>query len=706
MHIMEVFRKRAQPKEEGPFSVGRGFPLPFGATVTPNGINFSLFSGFATKVNLLLFHPGEEKPFWEIELDSRYNKTGDVWHIQVFELSSDVCYGYRVDGPYQPDEGHRYDKNSILIDPYAHGLSDGKTWGDPMYKGEGLDRSFNRLSTIVSEEFDWQGDLPLSIPMEESIIYEMHVRGFTRDSSSKCRYPGTFRGIIEKIPYLRSIGITAIELMPVFEFDEGENSRVNPMTGERLKNYWGYSTLSFFAVKASYAANKEKNGHIQEFKEMVRELHKAGIEVILDVVFNHTAEGNEEGPTISFKGLDNATYYILGPGGVYMNFSGCGNTVNCNYPFIRDFIIDSLRYWVTEMHVDGFRFDLASILGRGKNGEVLVDPPVIERIAKDPILAHTKIIAEAWDAAGLYQVGNFPACGRWAEWNGRFRDVVRSFVKGEEGQIWDLAQSIMGSPDFYQKTGRYPYHSINYVTCHDGFTLHDLVSYNQKYNVANGEDGNDGCNNNRSWNGGIEGPTIHEETHNIRSQQMRNCLTILFLSQGVPMLLAGDEFARTQQGNNNPYCQDNEISWVNWKSLKKNKNIQRFVKRLIAFRKNHPALHRRHFFEQRDGEYLGISWHGTEAGKPDWGYHSHTLAFLLEGKYAEGKDCDIYVALNAYWRPLEFELPKPPSGKNWHRVIDTGQKAPRDILSEKMAPRVKDKNYWLNPRSSVVLISK
>ena len=691
MGITEIFfRRKITSKLHGPFETGRGTPLPLGPTVTPQGINFAIFSEQAKAMKLVLKRQKEEEAFIEINLDPKYNKTGHIWHITVFELSPKIEYGFKATGP------DWHDSEIILLDPYCKSISGKKKWG----KKSPL-KSFSR---IPIQQFDWQGDSPLLIPIQDTIIYETHVRGFTRHPSSKTKHPGTYHALIEKIPYLKELGITAVELMPICEFDENDNIHNNPVTGVPLKNYWGYNTIGFFCPKASYAAKNTRDNHIQEFKTLVRELHKANIEVILDVVFNHTAEGNEKGPTIHFRGLDNPTYYILGPNGEYHNYSGCGNTVNCNHPLIRNYIIDCLHYWVTELHVDGFRFDLASILGRAENGAVLENPPLIERIARDPVLANTKLIAEAWDAAGLYQVGSFPSCGRWAEWNGKYRDDVRQFVKGNNGFSYAMNMRFLGSPDLYDTHGRYPYHSINFITSHDGFTLHDLVSYNDKHNDMNGEGNRDGCNDNHSWNCGLEGETDHPQVLHLRQQQMKNFVTILFLSQGVPMLLAGDEFCRTQQGNNNAYCQDNSISWIDWTLKKKNKDFFRFTREIIAFRKRHPILRRKEFLKEMNLKCKDIEWHGTKIGQPDWSYYSHTLAFCLKGSHVN--DQDIYVAMNSYWEALEFEIPSPGFASNWHLLADTSKNSPEDIVPEnKNIRKLKKLKYLVQARSMIVLIS-
>lgn len=665
-----------------------GKPFPLGATPTPIGVNFAVFAGCATAVTLILKMPGEKYPCREIPLDPRQNRTGDVWHVHVAG-EQEFQYRYRVDGP---QNGHsKYDPHKMLLDPCARAFSDGGLWGSPDRESwySSVVRSFSNLEPL------------LLTPIQDTVVYEMHVRGFTRHKSSRVKRPGTFRGIVEKIPYLRELGITAVELLPVCEFDETDNENRDPVTGEPLKNFWGYSTLGFFSPKASYAGSDAKQGPIVEFREMVRALHRAGIEVILDMVFNHTGEGDLKGHTVNFRGLANSVYYLLDEKGRYRNFSGCGNSVNCNHPVVRDFILDCLRYWVVEMGVDGFRFDLASSLTRGRNGEPLADPPLIERIAADPVLSHVKLIAEPWDAGGLYQVGSFPAHGRWGEWNDKFRDDVRSFLKGDNDKAYAMALRLIGSPDVY--AGRSPCHSLNFVTSHDGFTLCDLVSYNSKHNERNGERNRDGSDNNRSWNCGVEGPCDDPVILSIRRRQMKNFLAVLFLAHGVPMLVAGDEFARTQQGNNNPYCQDNEISWIDWSCIRHNAEILRFTREMIAFRKRHPVLRREKFRSEESG-HQGVQWHGTKIDRPDWGYHSHSLALLLEGK-ADGDD-DIYLAINAYWKPLVFEIPPAPSGRLWHLLADTSQPSPQDIVPETRQPRKwGQKNYEIPSRSLVVLVS-
>ena len=608
--------------EHGGHKLRVGKPFPFGATFVPGGVNFSIFSSHSTSCTLVLFNRGEREPLVEIPFFPEF-RIGNVYAMVVFDLNPEqIEYGYRFDGPLEPSAGHRFDKTKVLLDPCARAINGRDIWGTTPDWTE----PYQHRGRLVYDDFDWQGDRPLEIPMEDLVIYEMHVRGFTQHPSSGVKFPGTFAGIREKIPYLKELGVNCIELMPIFEFDEFENSRNSPVDGRMILNYWGYSTVGFFAPKPGYAAMGKIGMEVDELKALIKELHKNGIEVFLDVVFNHTAEGNEKGPYISFRGIDNKTYYLLTPEGYYYNFSGTGNTLNCNNPIVRNLVLDCLRYWVADYHIDGLRFDLASVLGRDPFGAPMANPPLLETLAFDPILAKCKLIAEAWDAGGLYQVGSFPAYGRWAEWNGKYRDCVRKFLKGEPGQVGEMAQRIQGSPDLYW--GRGPTASINFVTCHDGFTLADLVSYNGKHNEANGENNGDGANDNESWNCGWEGPSTDPAVNALRRRQMKNAVAILLVSQGVPMLLMGDEFARTQHGNNNAYCQDNELSWVDWAALEANQDLFRFFKNRIAFRKAHANL--------RSGCYLGgdgvrLSWHGTRAWDVDWSGTARTLAFLLDG---------------------------------------------------------------------------
>jgi glycogen operon protein len=677
----------------------RGRSLPLGATALADGVNFALLCRHGTRVSLLLYPVEGDEPLAEIELHGRMHRTGDHWHIQVSGLPGQFCYGWRVDGPN--NVLHRYDPRMILLDPAATALADGSIWGQR--RGEG------RRSLFLRRAFDWREDVPPLVPLEDSVVYELHVRGFTCHASSGVAHPGTFLGLLEKIPYLQSLGVTAVELLPVHEFDEDDCPFSNPFTGERLRNFWGYNSIAFAAAKSAYAASGKEHGQMAEFREMVRAFHQAGIEVILDVVFNHTGEGNERGRTYSFRGLDNCLYYLLGPDGSYLNFSGCGNTVNCNHPIVRDLILTCLHYWVAEMHVDGLRFDLASVFGRDRHGNVLLEPPIVETIAEDGVLADTKLIAEPWDAGGLYQVGTFPYGRRWSEWNGRYRDDVRRFWRGEPGFAGELATRLCGSADLYQPTGRRPQHSINFVTCHDGFTLWDLVAYNQKHNDANGESNRDGNDANWSWNCGLEGPTNDPEVLALRRRQARNLMATLLLSQGVPMLLAGDEFLRTQHGNNNAWCQDNDISWLDWTLAEKNADFLRFTRMLIALRKRHPALRRRGFFRGRMAPGQNdIDWHGLKPGQPDFGGHSQTLAFAIAGRFADREpDRDFYVACNAGGQALLFRVPTSPSTRPWRRLIDTMLPSPEDIVEEDQGPRVAAGSlYRVEAHAMIVLMSE
>lgn len=685
------------------FEIVRGRPHPLGATLVRGGINFSVFSRNATTVTLVLFVRGQVEPLAEFALDPRYNKTGDIWHACIRGIDPGIEYGFRVDRREQGNSGvHRFDPTKILVDPYARSLSGGEAWG-----GAPVDRNAPvlRRSRVVDEEFEWKLDHPLNTHLAESVIYEMHVRGYTRHASSDVKKPGTYLGLTEKIPYLKQLGVTAVELMPVTDFLETDSTVVDPKTGLRLQNFWGYHPISFFALKGSYASNSSPGGEIREFKAMVKAFHDAGIEVILDVVYNHTGEGDEKGATVSFRGLDNAVYYMMDhETGRYLNFSGCGNTLNCNHPVVRDLILDSLRYLVTEMHVDGFRFDLASILGRGTAGEVLSNPPLLERIAGDPLLANVKLIAEAWDAAGLYQVGSFPNWGRWAEWNAKFRDDIRRFWKGAPDMVSALSTRFCGSEDLYRGGGRAPYHSVNFVTSHDGFTLADLVSYDVKHNERNGEENRDGLNENDSWNCGVEGPTSDPAVTKLRLRQMKNIAATLLLSQGVPMILAGDELGRTQHGNNNAYCQDNEISWVDWSGEKENGGLVRFFRNLIAFRKAHLLFKQREFFGQGSRQIPKLVWHGVLNDQPDWSWHSQSIALELR---FEGADSDLFLVFNAYEGDLNYQLPPVAAGKRWHRFLDTSLETPLDIADKSREVKLDDQDvYRVTARSFVGLMQK
>ena len=650
-----------------------------------------------------------------------------MWHADVEGIGAGACYLYRVDGPYEPEKGHRFNPNKLLLDPYVKAVTGNFTWNladargfDP--ESPNGDLAMSRSSDIVgmpkgiviSDEFDWQDDRQLARPLRFSAIYETHVRSLTLSPTSGVGHPGTFRGVIEKIPYLRDLGITAVELLPVQEFDELENTRTNPRTGERLQNYWGYNTISFFAPKGRYSSAGSLGEQVIEFKEMVRALHAAGIEVILDIVFNHTAEGDETGPTLCFRGFDNSIYYMLDEDNprVYRNYSGCGNTMNCNHPILRTFIIDCLRYWVVEMHVDGFRFDLGSVLGRDREGRIMENPPILERIAEDPVLRQTKIIAEAWDAAGAYQVGSFPG-GRWAEWNDKFRDDARRFWRGDEGMVSHLATRISGSSDLYLRDGRKPFHSVNFISSHDGFTLSDLVTWEHKHNEENGEKNTDGSTPDHSAGYGVEGPTGDPLIEAVRNRQVKNLLATLLLSLGTPMLLGGDELRRTQQGNNNAWCQNNEVSWYDWSLLEKHADVHRFTRELIAFRMRHPAFLRPEFYSGRNARHRipDITWLTEEAEPADWAPGRAALALLIDGNKSDidtdRDDNDILIMMNASAAPLLFTLAAVPQGKEaWYLAIDTAQPSPRDIVPLGAEERVEQETRLLAGRSMVVMLSK
>ena len=655
------------------------------------------------------------------------NKTGDIWHIEVEGVGPGAYYLYRVDGPYEPHKGHRFNPNKLLLDPYAKAVTGSFTWNLADARGYDVaspeaDLSYSTTSDVagmpkgivVSDDFDWQGDRPLNRPLRFSVIYETHVRSLTLHPGSGVKCPGTFRGIVEKIPYLVDLGITALELLPVQEFDDYEITRSNPFSGEPLQNYWGYSTISFFAPKGRYSSSGSLGQQVREFKEMVRELHAARIEVILDIVFNHTAEGDETGPALCFRGLDNSIYYILDEDKrFYKNFTGCGNTLNCNHPIVRSLIMDCLHYWVVEMHVDGFRFDLGSVLGRDSQGRIMENPPILEQIAEDPVLRNTKIIAEAWDAAGAYQVGSFPG-GRWAEWNDRFRDDVRRFWRGDAGSVPHLATRLAGSSDLYLRDGRKPFHSINFVTSHDGFTLNDLVSYEQRHNEENGEDNTDGSDCNLSRNYGVEGETSNTVVEETRRRQIKNMLATLFLSLGTPMLLGGDEIRRTQRGNNNAYCQNNETSWYDWGLLRQHENIYRFCRSLIAFRMHHLAFLRPEFYSGKDCSHNrmpDITWYTEDCEPADWKPDRRTLALLIDGNRAEiaadRDDNDVFMMLNANEKDVVFTLAPVPAGKEaWYRAIDTSLAPSTEIAPPGKEERLFKSLYVVRARSLVVLLSK
>jgi glycogen operon protein len=701
-----------------------GNPYLFGATVVGNGCNFAVFSRHAASVTLLLFNSHTAlTPTHVIPLDPSRNRTGDVWHILVHDVEDGQYYGYMVDGPYKPLEGHRFNGNKLLIDPYTKAVGGEYYWNETSAYGydrnspEG-DLSFSaekniniKAKSMVLDvsSFEWDDDRPLRIPMNDTIIYEAHVRSLTSHDSSGVKHPGTYLGIIDIIPYLKELGITTLELLPVQQFNEKENFHTDPETGLPLVNYWGYSTLAFFAPCSWYASDRVGMTAVREFKEMVKALHKAGIEVIIDVVYNHTGEGNEYGPTLSFRGLDNSVYYMLDHGRYYNNYSGCGNTLNCNHPVVKRLILDSLRYWVVDMHVDGFRFDLAAILGRDEKGNWMPSYSVLSEISRDPILSNAKIIAEGWDAAGLYTVGGFP--NGWAEWNGKFRDNTRAFIKGDPGMVPEIAKRIAGSADIFEHRQGKPYHSINFITAHDGFTLSDLVSYNEKHNERNGEGNMDGENLNLSWNCGVEGETGDPAVNELRIRQMKNFFLMLMVSQGTPMIFGGDELGFSKQGNNNTYCHDNELNWIDWGLKSANKELYEFCKFMIHFRKKHHALRREHFFTGLDmngNEMPDISWHGVRPGEPDWGHESRAIAFMLDGAShetgASQPDNDIYVAFNAHWEEQLYILPYPVRGKKWYVAADTSVR-PGFFPAGKERP-LDTNGIRLKPRSAVILIDK
>lgn len=685
----------------------RGRALPFGSTIVPEGINFSIFSRYATSCELVLFKKKEKEPFVVIPFPEEF-RIGHVFSMTVFDLDfENIEYGYKVDGPYNLAEGHLYDKEKILMDPYAKAIGGREIWGvEPDW-----DNSFQHRSRIFFDDFEWEGDNPLELDMKDLIIYELHVRNYTKDKTSKVKYPGTYAAIIEKIPYLKELGINCVELLPVYEFDEFENSKISKESGEKLMNCWGYSPVGFFAPKAGYAATGKFGMEVDELKNLIKELHKNGIEIILDVVFNHTAEGNEDGPCISFKGHDNKTYYLLTPEGHYYNFSGCGNTLNCNNPIVRNMILDCLRYWASEYHIDGFRFDLASILSRDQKGVPMANPPLLETLAFDPILGKCKLIAEAWDASGLYQLDSFPSWGRWAEWNGKFRDDIREFLKGDKIALKEVMERIEGSPDLYGSENKGTTSFINFITCHDGFTMMDLVSYNEKHNIGNEEGNCDGENDNKSWNCGWEGVTDDPDINFLRKKQIKNAITILLVSRGIPMILSGDELGNTQFGNNNAYCQDNEISWLNWDKVRENNDLFLYFKNLIAFRKTYPVLRVTKFENcQTDIVYPEISWHGTKAWDLNCESLLYTVAVMFYGsadKYGTEEDEFIYMAMNSHWKPHVFELPELPSEKSWYIVINTDMPSGEDFYPQEKEQKLKDQTQILvGSRSITVLISK
>ena len=641
------------------FQVRPGFYDMNGATAIPTGVNFTVHSNQATSVELLLFHSEEKKPFGVLRFPDHY-KIGNVYSMIVFDLDiEDLEYAYRMDGPTDIKKGVIFNKDKILLDPYAKAVTGQAEWG--------VKTDYVYHARVVRDNFDWGNCKQPLTPTEDLIIYEMHVRGFTKDKSSHTKHPGTFDAIMEKLPYLKELGVTAVELMPIFEFDEMLSRR--DYYGRELMDYWGYNTVCFFAPNTSYASTREHNREGEELKTLIRVLNENGIEVFLDVVFNHTAEGNEHGPFFSFKGIDNNIYYMLTPDGYYYNFSGCGNTLNCNHPIVQQMIIDCLRYWVTNYRVDGFRFDLASILGRNEDGSPMSKPPLLQSLAFDPILGKVKLIAEAWDAGGMYQVGSFPSWNRWMEWNGKYRDDMRAFLKGDLCKAAAAASRITGSPDLYDPEIRGFNASVNFLDCHDGFTLHDLYTYNQKHNEDNDWGGTDGDDNNLSWNCGIEGETTDKAVRTLRERMIKNAFAALMTSRGTPMFFMGDEFGNSQGGNNNAYCQDNNISWLNWDDLKTNKKQFEFCKFMIAFRKKHPAI-RKHLEPCSIG-LPEVSCHGCIPFEPDYSDDSHYLGVMFAGSTEKKKDDVVYIALNTYWEDVRIELPILPEGRRWRQVVDT-----------------------------------
>jgi len=695
--VFEAAKTRATAQRI-PTNVGRSVPL--GATVQSGGVNFSLYSRNASGIELLLFDREEDdKPARVIPLDSSTHRSYHYWHAFVPGVGAGQLYGYRVQGPFRPAEGMRFDATKVLLDPYARGVAVPKNYSRQAALAKG-DNAATALKGVIVDPhaYDWEGDTPLNRSASHSIIYEMHVKGFTQHPNSGIpdATRGTFRGLIDKIPYLRELGITAVELLPVFQFDPQD------APPGRL-NYWGYAPISFFAPHQAYSSRRDPLGAVVEFRDMVKALHRSGIEVIVDVVFNHTAEGDHSGPTLSFRGLDNTTYYVLEQDrSRYANYSGTGNTLNANHPIVRRMILDSIRYWVEEMHVDGFRFDLASVLARDSNGQVMPNPPVLWDLETDPSLSGTKMIAEAWDAAGLYQVGSFVG-DSWREWNGRFRDDVRSFLRGDNGSVQRFADRLVGSYQIYRQKEREAEQSVNFVTCHDGFTLNDLVSYNQKHNEVNGEENRDGTNDNRSWNCGVEGPTDDPEVGKLRNRQAKNFMTTTLLSLGLPMFVMGDEVRRTQHGNNNAYCQDSEANWFDWSLVSKHADLLRFVKLLVARRLLRDAGRERQRMTLTELLSEGIrGWHGVRLNQPDWGDPSHSIALSVA---LEKEALSVYLIFNAYWEPLDFELPQLGTGQGpaWRRWIDTFLETPQDIVPWQDARAVPEYRYRAGPRSVVVL---
>jgi isoamylase len=699
------------PSEKG--EVRSGTPLPWGAHQQGDGVNFALFSRHATGVRLEFYqNPDDSSAFRTIDLDPVHHRTGDVWHVWVRGISPGQLYGYRIEGPYQPEEGQRFNSHKLLLDPFARAIAGVRDWNFSAARGS--DSSSHQRDFAIStvdnsgttpkcvftyDYFDWEGDLPLRHPQSEIVIYETHVRGFTIHPSSEVAHPGTFRGLVEKIPYLQDLGVTAIELMPVLEFNENELTRLNPITKERLRNYWGYNPVAFFAPKESYCRGRAPGHQTLEFREMVKTFHRAGIEVILDIVLNHTAEGDDTGPTICLRGTENSVFYMLEENNrrYYKNFSGVGNTLNANHPVVREYVIDVLRYWVMCMHVDGFRFDLASVLGRDEDGNILHNAPLLESIAEDPILRDVKLIAEAWDAGGAYQVGSFSE-RRWAEWNGRFRDDVRRFWRGEAGTMGLFAQRICGSSDLYQASGKGPESSLNFVTSHDGFTLNDLVCYQHKHNEENGEYNQDGTDANYSDNCGVEGPSDAAAVERLRNRLIKTFLVSLFVSRGVPMLLGGDEFRRTQRGNNNAYCQDNETSWLEWSLLEKYREIHRFARGMIAFRRAHSLVRKQAFYTDAE-----IKWFEPHGATPDWtDPHQKSFACLILGQ----SEPHLFLMFNADTEAVDFAVPALGENRIWRLAVDTARAAPGDLYDVGKEPALEGQtSFRVESRSSAILVA-
>ena len=677
------------------FQVRPGFFLDFGATVIPGGVNFTIQSHKATSCELLLFHREAEEPFAVLPFPDNY-RIGFCYSMIVFGLDiEEFEYAYRLDGPYDEKKGLRFDRTKILLDPYARAVTGQSHWGHKNNPQHGY------RARVVHSNFDWGQQRHTSIPMEDLIIYELHVRGYTKDASSGVKHPGTFDGLKEKIPYLKGLGVNAVELMPVFEFDEMRDARL--IDENLLLDFWGYNPVSFFAPNTSYSSSKEYNREGMELKSLIKELHDQNMEVILDVVFNHTAEGNEFGPSFSFKGFDNQIYYMLTPDGHYYNFSGCGNTLNCNHPVVQNMILDCLRYWVIEYRVDGFRFDLASILGRNEDGTPLHQPPLLRSLAFDSILGNVKLIAEAWDAGGLYQVGSFPSWKRWAEWNGRYRDDMRRFLKGDDFLSQAAARRITGSPDLYDPVFRGRNASVNFLTCHDGFTLYDLYSYNEKHNEANGWGNTDGADDNNSWNCGVEGDTTDPSVLALRRKMMMNACAVLMCSRGTPMFLAGDEFADTRYGNNNPYCQDNLISWLDWSLLEKNRALYEFFRYMIHFRKAHACIRK-----DLEPSYLGfpsMSLHGLTPWKPDLPESSHTACVLFSG-YDDTlhKEDLVFLAVNTHWCSAALTLPQLPDGYTWKIAVNTGDKQQQTFTDSEIPAA--GSSVLLGERSVIVFVGE